>query len=48
LCKIAVTALLTLGALDQQKRPTSVPQVYPETEEERKLHKKAPGRAKNA
>ncbi|MCI2256488.1 acyl-CoA thioesterase [Domibacillus sp. PGB-M46] len=45
-CKIAATALLTFVALDQYKRPTLVPQVIPETEEERKLHETAPDRAK--
>ncbi|MEC0301353.1 acyl-CoA thioesterase [Peribacillus frigoritolerans] len=45
-CKIAATALLTFVALDQHKHPTLVPQVIPETEEERKLHETAPDRAK--
>ncbi|MEH6947141.1 acyl-CoA thioesterase [Peribacillus asahii] len=45
-CKIAATALLTFVALDQHKRPTSVPQVIPETEEERKLHETAPERTR--
>jgi acyl-CoA hydrolase len=45
-CKIAATALLTFVAIDQYKRPTLVPQVIPETEEERKLHETAPDRAK--
>ncbi|KKI92358.1 acyl-CoA thioester hydrolase [Bacillus sp. SA1-12] len=44
--KIAATALLTFVALDEQKRPTRVPQVIPETEEERKLHETAPERAR--
>ncbi|MET3319503.1 UNVERIFIED_ORG: acyl-CoA hydrolase [Peribacillus simplex] len=44
--KIAVTALLTFVALDQHNRPTRVPQVTPETEEERKLHETAPDRAR--
>ncbi|MFP3125698.1 acyl-CoA thioesterase [Ectobacillus funiculus] len=44
--KIAATALLTFVALDQHKRPTYVPQVIPETEEEKKLHETAPERAR--
>src|SRR3954453_12245431 len=44
--KIAATALLTFVALDQHNRPTRVPQVIPETEEERKLHETAPDRAR--
>ncbi|MBT2729784.1 acyl-CoA thioesterase [Bacillus sp. ISL-75] len=43
---IAATALLTFVALDQHKRPTHVPQVIPETEEEKKLHETAPERAR--
>ena len=42
---IAATALLTFVALDEHKRPTHVPQVIPETEEEKKLHETAPERA---
>ncbi|MCM2532483.1 acyl-CoA thioesterase [Neobacillus pocheonensis] len=44
--RIAATALLTFVALDQHKRPTPVPQVIPETEEEKKLHETAPERAR--
>jgi acyl-CoA hydrolase len=44
--KMAATALLTFVALDEHKRPTRVPQVIPETEEERKLHETAPERAR--
>lgn len=44
--KIAATSLLTFVALDQHKRPTHVPQVIPETEEEKKLHETAPDRAR--
>jgi acyl-CoA hydrolase len=44
--KMAATALLTFVALDQQKRPTRVPEVIPETEEERKLHETASERAR--
>jgi acyl-CoA hydrolase len=45
-CKIAATALLTFVALDQHKLPTRVPQVIPQTEEEKKLHETAPERAR--
>lgn len=44
--KIAATALLTFVALDEHKRPARVPQIIPETEEEKKLHETAPERAK--
>ena len=44
--KIAATALLTFVALDENKRPSRVPEVIPETEEERKLHETAPERAR--
>lgn len=44
--KIAATALLTFVALDEHKRPTRVPKVIPETEEERKLHETASERAR--
>ncbi|MGO4886721.1 acyl-CoA thioesterase [Anaerobacillus sp. MEB173] len=44
--KIAATALLTFVALDKNKKPTAVPKVIPETEEEKKLHETAPERAK--
>ncbi|MDR7002768.1 acyl-CoA hydrolase [Neobacillus niacini] len=42
--KIAATALLTFVALDEHKRPARVPQIIPETEEEKKLHETAPER----
>lgn len=45
-CRIAATALLTFVALDQHKRPATVPKVIPETAEERKLHETAPERAR--
>ncbi|MGM0878637.1 MAG: acyl-CoA thioesterase [Bacillota bacterium] len=45
-CKIAATALLTFVALDEHKHPTRVPQVIPQTEEEKKLHETAPERAR--
>ncbi|WP_027091468.1 acyl-CoA thioesterase [Cohnella thermotolerans] len=39
-----VTAFSTFVAVDEEGRPTEVPPVYPETEEERKLHESAPER----
>ena len=45
--KIAATALLTFVALDENNRPTTVPKVIPETEEEIKMHETAPVRAKH-
>ncbi len=44
--KIAATALLTFVALDENKFPTPVPEIIPETEEEKKLHETAPERAR--
>jgi acyl-CoA hydrolase len=44
--KMAAAALLTFVALDEHKRPTRVPEVIPETEEEKKLHETAPERAR--
>jgi acyl-CoA hydrolase len=44
--KIAATALLTFVALNEQKKPIEVPQVIPETIEEKKLHETAPDRAR--
>lgn len=43
---IAATAFLTFVALDDNKRPTPVPTVIPETEEEKKLHETAEERAR--
>ncbi|SDX34334.1 Acyl-CoA hydrolase [Paenibacillus sp. CF384] len=43
--KIAATAFLTFVALDENNRPTTVPQIVPETEEEKKLHETAELRA---
>lgn len=43
--KIAATAMLTFVALDENNRPTQIPKVIPETEEEKKLHETAPARA---
>ena len=45
--KIAATALLTFVALDENNRPTTVPKVIPETEEEIKMHETAPARAQH-
>ncbi len=36
--KIAATSFLTFVALDEDKKPVSVPEIVPETEEEKKLH----------
>ena len=44
--KMAATALLTFVALDKEQRPTRVPEVIPETEEERKLNETASERAR--
>ncbi|MCZ8519367.1 MULTISPECIES: acyl-CoA thioesterase [Paenibacillus] len=43
--KIAATSFLTFVALNQEGRPVSVPQVMPESEEERKLFETAEARA---
>jgi acyl-CoA hydrolase len=45
-CKIAATAMLTFVALDEHKRPTDIPKVIPETEEEIKLFETAPERVR--
>ncbi|MED1470915.1 acyl-CoA thioesterase [Bacillus salipaludis] len=45
-CKIAATAFLTFVALNQNKRPTAVPRVIPETEEEKRLHETGIERAR--
>lgn len=42
--RVTVTAFLTFVALDKDGKPTPVPQVVPETEEERRLHESAPER----
>lgn len=44
--KIAATALINFVALDQHKKPTPVPQVIPETEEEKRLNESAAERAR--
>ncbi|AZN39228.1 acyl-CoA thioesterase [Paenibacillus albus] len=43
--KIAATSFLTFVALDEQNKPTPVPQIVPETEEELKLYETAEQRA---
>lgn len=43
--KIAATSFLTFVALDEQKKPITVPAVIPESEEEMKLFETAPKRA---
>ncbi|WP_186575927.1 acyl-CoA thioesterase [Aquibacillus kalidii] len=43
--KICATAFITMVALDENKRPTEVPGVYPESEDEKWLHKDAARRA---
>ncbi len=42
---IAATSFLTFVALDDEGNPTAIPNIYPETEEEKKLHSSAPSRA---
>jgi acyl-CoA hydrolase len=44
--KIAATSFLTFVALDENGKPTEVPKVIPETEEEKYLHRTAEERAK--
>ncbi|MCQ6275338.1 acyl-CoA thioesterase [Bacillus sp. V3B] len=44
--KIAATAFLTFVGVDENKRPARVPEVIPETEEERTLNETAPDRAR--
>lgn len=44
--RVAATAFITFVALDEQKKPTEVPPVIPETMEEKKLHETAAERAK--
>jgi acyl-CoA hydrolase len=43
--KIAATAFLTFVALDEDGRPTKVPEIIPETEEEKKLFETGKARA---
>lgn len=44
--KVCSTAFLTFVALDENGRPTPVPAVYPESDQEKLLHEDAPRRAK--
>jgi acyl-CoA hydrolase len=43
--RIAATSFLTFVALDENRKPVPIPQVIPETDEEKKLHEMAPKRA---
>jgi acyl-CoA hydrolase len=43
--KIAATAFLTFVALDKNRKPTKVPSIIPETEEEKKLYETGKERA---
>jgi acyl-CoA hydrolase len=43
--KICASAFLTMVAIDENSKPSPVPEVYPETEEEKWLHEGAIGRA---
>jgi len=43
--RIAATSFLTFVALDENKRPVAVPQVVPESEEEKRLNETAEDRA---
>lgn len=45
--KMCAISFLTFVALDEDGKPTKVPQVYPETEEERRLHEEAEERAQH-
>lgn len=45
--KVCSTAFLTFVAVNEQGRPTPVPTVYPESDQEKKLHQQAPERAKH-
>lgn len=40
--KLTTESFLTMVAVDEKGRPTPVPKVYPETEEEKWLHETAP------
>ncbi|WP_379968101.1 acyl-CoA thioesterase [Ectobacillus sp. sgz5001026] len=44
--KIAATSFLTFVAIDENGKPAAIPQVIPETEEEKYLHQSAEERAK--
>ncbi|MDC3416834.1 acyl-CoA thioesterase [Aquibacillus salsiterrae] len=43
--KVCATSFITMVALDEEYRPTDVPGVYPESEEEKWLHEDAARRA---
>ncbi|MFD2762423.1 acyl-CoA thioesterase [Lentibacillus juripiscarius] len=43
--KVCTTAFLTFVAIDDDGKPTSIPKVYPETDQEKKLNESAPERA---
>lgn len=45
--KVCTTAFLTMVALDENHKPTLVPAVFPESEEEKWLHARAPERAEH-
>lgn len=45
--RIAATSFLTFVALDENKNPVPIPQVIPETEEEKKLFETAEQRAED-
>lgn len=44
---LTTESFLTMVAVDENGRPKEVPKIYPETEEERKLHETAPARKKH-
>lgn len=44
--KLTTESFLTMVAVDKNGRPTPVPKVYPETQEEKKLHETAEERKK--
>ncbi|TMN22065.1 acyl-CoA thioesterase [Lentibacillus cibarius] len=43
--KVCTTAFSTFVAIDEDGKPTAVPEVYPETDQEKELHQSAPERA---
>lgn len=44
---LTTESFVTMVAVDENGKPRPVSQVYPETEEERKLHESAPARKKH-
>ncbi|WP_099159316.1 acyl-CoA thioesterase [Virgibacillus ndiopensis] len=44
--RVCTTAFLTFVAIDDDGKPVPVPDVYPETEQEKQLNKQAPDRAR--